>query len=108
MDAAKETEFIDFFDAKVAPELVKAGVTILAELVSEHAVNTFGRLPVREGEHVFVWFSRFPNLAAYERFKTALSQSPQWRETIGAELTSRIREPQALKLSPTARSLLHD
>jgi hypothetical protein len=108
IDAAKAADFADFFDAKVAPLFAGAGAAVLAEFLSETGVNTFPRLPVREGEHVFVWFSRFPNATAYERFTTALSKSLPWRDTIRAELTSRIREPQVLRLAPTARSLLHD
>jgi hypothetical protein len=108
IDAGKEAEFVDFFNAKVAPVLASAGAEVIAEFVPEQGVNTFPRLPVREGEHVFVWFARFASAATYERFKVALSESGPWRETISAELTSRIREPQVLRLSPTARSLLHD
>ncbi len=106
VDAAKEAEFIDFFDAKVSPLLSAAGGAVLAEFVCEKSANTFPRLPVREGEHVFVWFSTFQNAAAYERFKIDLRKSPAWRDTVGVELTSRIREPQVLRLAPSARSLL--
>lgn len=35
------------------------GAHVLAALKTEPAVNTFPALPVREGEHVFVWLSRF-------------------------------------------------
>lgn len=108
IDAAKEAAFVEFFDAKVTPVLASVGAVVLAEFVPEQGVNTYPRLPVREGEHVFVWFSQFANVAAYERFKIALAESTRWRDTIGVELTSRIREPQVLRLSPTARSLLHD
>jgi hypothetical protein len=107
IDAPKEAEFIEFFDVKVSPLLAHAGGSVLGEFVCERGANTFPRLPVREGEHVFVWFSAFQNAAAYERFKADLRQSPAWRDTVEVELTSRIREPQVLRLAPSARSLLH-
>jgi len=64
-------------------------------------------LPVREGENVFVWFSRFNDPAAYELHVAALARSPRWRDEISKELARRFkRAPEVLKLSPTARSLL--
>jgi hypothetical protein len=104
----KEAEFVGFFERAVAPQLTRAGAPVIASFVPERSPNTFPRLPVREGEHVFVWFSRFPSIDAYERFTTSLDSTPAWRDSIAIELSARIREPQTLRLSPTARSLLHD
>jgi len=60
-------------------------------------------LPVREGEHVFVWFSAFANSAKYEDFATAFAQ----RADLAGELNSYLkRSPQVLKLSATTRSRL--
>jgi hypothetical protein len=56
----------------------------LACLSTEYAENTFPALPVRAGEHVFVWFSR----------------SPGRTEVPGATRTEQLR------LAPTARSLV--
>jgi hypothetical protein len=36
-----------------------AGAPVVARFRTEHAENTFPALPVRSGEDVFVWFSRF-------------------------------------------------
>ncbi|MFI6294109.1 NIPSNAP family protein [Nonomuraea sp. NPDC050790] len=44
----------DGFAARLA-ELAPGGA---ACFVTEHAVNTYPQLPVREGENVFVWFTR--------------------------------------------------
>ena len=104
----KEAEFVAFFEHTVTPLLTRAGAPVVASFVPERSANTFPRLPVREGEHVFVWFSTFPSAEAYERFATTLAAMPAWRDSISVELSSRIREPQTLRLSPTARSLLHD
>jgi hypothetical protein len=65
-------------------------------------------LPVRTGENVFVWFSTFPDLAAYENYVAALSPSERWRSEVSTTLTRYLeRAPEVLKLSPTARSQLH-
>ncbi|MEP6495418.1 MAG: NIPSNAP family protein [bacterium] len=107
IDAQKEAEFIDFFERTVQPSLAQAGSPVLASFVTETSANTFPRLPVREGEHVFVWFSSFPTADAYTGFKARLADSPCWRDSIAAELSARVREPFVLRLSPTARSLVH-
>jgi hypothetical protein len=83
------------------------GASILAYFVTEHSENTFPVLPVREGENVFVWFSRFNDQAAYAIHVAALARFPRWRDEISKELTRRLkRAPEVLKLTPTSRSLL--
>lgn len=104
----KERDFVQFFDASVLPILRSAGAEVLATLIPEPSANTFPGLPVREGEHVFVWVSRFTDVAAHERFLATLAATPVWRDSLAVELSSRVREPFTLRLSPTARSLLHD
>jgi NIPSNAP len=103
----KEAEFVQFFERAVTPLLAHAGGPAIASFVLERGANTFPRLPVREGEHVFVWFSRFPTVDAYDRSTAALAGLPAWRDSIAVELSARIREPQTLRLTPSARSLLH-
>ncbi len=106
-DASVDTEFINFFDQSVRPLLVSAGASILACLVTESSPNNFPALPVREGENVYIWFSRFPEAAAYERYLVALAQSPGWKGEIAEALMRRLKgQPQTLKLLPTARSQL--
>ncbi|MER7505421.1 NIPSNAP family protein [Nonomuraea pusilla] len=51
--------FAELFAREAAPALTVGGVTPVAWLESEHAENTFPRLPVREDANVFVWFARF-------------------------------------------------
>jgi hypothetical protein len=75
--------FVDMFRTVTAPRL---GAQFLAAFVAEPGANTFPALPVREGENVFVWFSR-----------SAAASSEQ--ETMAAR-----RE--VLRLAPTARSRL--
>ena len=87
-----------YFSDEVVPVIAAAGGTPLACLVSEHAVNTFPALPVREGDNALVWLSGFqeppqPGLRhALERSST------QWPGLVG--------EPQLLRLAPTRTSRL--
>src|SRR6266567_3290642 len=67
--------FANFFAAAMSPTIIAAGGPILATLATETASNTFPRLPVREKERVFIWFSAFPDLATYQRFRTALEEA---------------------------------
>ena len=106
-DAPVDAAFVQFFEKTVKPAVIGPGATVLAYFVTEHSENTFPALPVREGEDVFVWFARFNDVPAYERYLAALIQSPRWYDEISKELARRLRrEPEILKLSPTTRSLL--
>jgi len=105
-DAAVDVDFLDFFARRLRPAFATAGAHVLASFMTEPAANTFPRLPVREGEHVFAWFSRFADVAAHERYRAALVASPGWRELAG-ELSRQLQAPpEVLRLLPTPRSLL--
>jgi hypothetical protein len=100
--------FAAFFEEALRPLLVQASATVLAALVTEHSPNTFPRLPVREGETVFAWFSGFPGLPAYETHLAALARSEAWTREAVPEMERRIWRPtEVSRLMPTARSLLH-
>jgi quinol monooxygenase YgiN len=95
-----EAGFPEVFETVLAPMLSAAGVPLLASFVSEHGENGFPALPVREEARVFVWFSRFPDRAAYER----PAATPGFTEALRPHLA---RPPEVALLSPTARSRLH-
>ena len=100
-------DFIKFFESTLRPMAESLGATISASFVTENSENTFPALPVRAGEKVFVWFSTFPDLAAYENYLTALSRSERWLREVSTALTRYLESaPKVLKLSPTARSQL--
>jgi hypothetical protein len=106
-DAAVDDDFVDFFDREVRPAVIAAGASVRACLVTEPGANNF-RLPVREGEHVFVWLASFVDVAALERHVAALAQSSQWRESISPTLSRCLNvPPEVLRLAPTGRSRLH-
>ncbi|MEU0513212.1 NIPSNAP family protein [Amycolatopsis sp. NPDC006125] len=78
--------FPAFFQRELVPALTEAGATPLASFRTSVQRNDYPRLPVREGEQVFVWLSRSP--------------AP-------AELLPAVRRPpQRLRLAPTPRSWL--
>ncbi|MFE0755333.1 NIPSNAP family protein [Inquilinus sp. NPDC058860] len=94
-----EAGFPKVFDAVLIPMLRDAGMPVLASFVSEHGENGFPALPVREDARAFVWFSRVPDRAAYERHGLV----PGLAEALRPHLD---RPPQVALLSPTARSRL--
>ena len=100
-------DFINFFEHKLRAVAESLGAIVSGSFVTENSENTFPALPVRVGENVFVWFSTFPDLVAYENYLAALSRSEQWRGQVSIALTGYLeRAPEVLKLSPTARSQL--
>ncbi len=102
-----DADFLDWFEGTLAPVLTKSGASILASFVTEASANTFPALPVREGEQVFVWFSRFQDEAAYSSYAAALARSQEEHDRIWEPVVGRLKAaPQVLKLSPTARSLV--
>ncbi len=108
LDTPADYDFVDFFEQTLKPVLIDNGASVLAYFVTERSANTFPALPVREGEHVFVWFARFQDQTDYEHHVIALSQSPRWNGEVSEELARRLKGvPAVLKLSPTARSELH-
>jgi quinol monooxygenase YgiN len=102
-----DADFVNSFERDAKPVLTEAGASILACFVTESSPNNFPALPVREGEHVFILFSIFQDEEAYARYTAALSQSQAWNDKISKAMEQSFRKsPEALRLSPTARSLL--
>jgi hypothetical protein len=107
LPAPADLDFLRFFGDVVSSVLEEAGATALALFVTEHSPNNFPRLPLREGENVFVSFHGFGDLARYHEYMSALGRSARWRGEISPALTRRIRgRPQVLRLAPTSRSQL--
>ena len=98
-----DDEFVEVFDRRVRPVLVETGGAPLACLRTEYAENTYPALPVRTGEHVFVWFARFGGEAELAEHLHRLEDSQRWHDDALAALTV---APRRLRLAPTARSSL--
>ena len=95
------------FRDQIAPALVEAGAEPLAALETESAENNFPRLPVRQGEHVFIWFAAVPSADALAQVEARLEGSARWKAAVAPALAAKLaRPPERLRLDPAARSLL--
>jgi hypothetical protein len=104
--AAAGADFGDFFVQSLEPALKEAGAPCVASFATEPTENDFPGLPVREGENVFVWLSRFRDRESYERHRAALPAAPGWPD-LEADLQRRLdKPPHVLRLAPAARSRL--
>jgi hypothetical protein len=106
-DRPFDDDFLDFFDRQVRPALAEAGAEPMACLQTEYAENTFPALPVRTGEHAFVWFARFSSAAQAAASEDRLTRSNLWYDRVLPTLSAMTTTaPDRLRLAPTARSLL--
>ncbi len=101
-----EEDFVSHFEKSVVPLLASLGAPVLGAFVTEHAENTFPRLPVRTNENVFVALTRFSDAAAQQKHRNALAGSPEWRAFLEQAQGQLSKPVELLQLTPTARSLL--
>ena len=107
LEAAQARSFPGFFAAQLKPELIRVGIDVAATFETEASANTFPRLPVREGEHVFVWIARFADPAIADAALQHLTHSERWHEINDTLLRERmVGAPQVLRLEPLPRSRL--
>ncbi|GAB3100992.1 NIPSNAP family protein [Lysobacter terrae] len=107
LHALAEEGFAARFDRELAPLLQAQGARIVARYLTDASENTFPRLPVREGERVFVWLAHFADAAALDAHLAALKNHGAWRDALAGALLDELREPPELRrLLPTARSEL--
>lgn len=105
-DRPAEPSFLSWFETEATPVLAQAGTSVVARFVTEHSRNTF-RLPVREGENVFVWFAAYSDRPAHEAAVRTVEELASWKTRMAPRLSAAtIREPERLVLAPTARSRL--
>lgn len=99
--------FSALFNQSIRKDLERAGARTVAEYVTSTQANNFPRLPIRLGEHVFVWLAGFESDESYDMYRARLAADRAWtaRDWPSArELL--ISEPEVLRLAPTARSRL--
>ncbi|KUM26853.1 NIPSNAP family containing protein [Mesorhizobium loti] len=102
-----EAGFAERFRKEAAPPLAANGARLLGAFVSEHAENTFPRLPVRASENVFIAVIGFDDkAAAHAQCRAARAASPAWRAFRDATQADCTRPAETLRLTRTARSLL--
>jgi hypothetical protein len=97
-----EADFADRFETDAMPMLTALGARPLAAFVTEHAENSFPRLPVRSGENVFISVTGFDSADAHASLEKALAAAPAW-QALQSDLA---RAAETLRLSPTSQSLL--
>jgi hypothetical protein len=88
------------------PVIEAAGAEVVGVFVTEPAENTYPALPVHTDRKVLAIFSRFADAAAQERTRVTLAGSAKWAEAAKASAAFVEGPPLALRLAPTARSLL--
>jgi hypothetical protein len=104
--APVDDAFVRFFAARIAPVMAATGAPPLARFRTEYGKNEFPALPVREGEHAFVWFSSFGSRHDHEQHRAELARSTAWTHMLEPELSALCVAQQQLRLAPTTRSLL--
>jgi NIPSNAP len=102
-----EADFATTFAEEAKERLARHDGPLLAAFITEHAENTFPRLPVRAGENVFVVFQAFTDALAMANHDAALAADPVWMHGVLPVLERYFSRPSVrLRLAPTARSLL--
>jgi len=107
---AKSTasDFPAFFAGDLEPALHEAGISVLATYATEHSLNTYPALPVREDANVFVCLTIFRDEADHTSRVAKLEQSLLWRDRIAQALAQHLDgHAEVLRLRPTSRSLIH-
>jgi hypothetical protein len=107
LGAVGAPEFTRFFEELLMPQLIRAGAHPIARLVSETRPNSYTRLPIRERDRAFVWFARWPSIAAEESFISQFRSLSGWRDSAPETvLPALVQKPERLRLAPTMQSLL--
>ncbi|WP_192365604.1 NIPSNAP family protein [Mesorhizobium mediterraneum] len=101
-----EADFSSRFETEAIATLAAFGARPLAAFVTEHAENSFPRLPVRSGEHVFISVTAFDSADAHARHEAVLASSPEWQAFEREAQSCLARSTETLRLSPTSQSLL--
>jgi hypothetical protein len=107
VEPAGGADFVGLFQDEAAPLLANLGPAPFAAFVTEHAENSFPRLPVRTNENVFIAFYRFTDAWAHARHEAALASSAAWQSGMLSRLQKHFsKPPETLRLMRTERSLL--
>lgn len=104
LHANSDAAFATFFADDIVPALRDMSAAPFATFATEHAPNSYPRLPVRDSETVFLTLTRFSSAAAYGLH---LARTEPERTHIGAALEPHLIKPaETRRLQPTARSAL--
>jgi hypothetical protein len=99
--------FARLFDGSLRRRADRAGARTLAAYVTSTQENNYPKLPVRTGEHIFVWVATFANPEAYAVYQAKLTSDKKWSESLWPSAREQLtRDPEVLRLTPTPRSRL--
>ena len=86
--------------------MLEAGGRVHGAFVTERSPNGFPRLPVREGETVFVWFEGYRDEGSAADYRERLRQNAIWSNEIYPWMDRQCwRRIEVARLAPTSRSL---
>jgi hypothetical protein len=92
--AAVPDSFVSAWSEAMPARIAAAHGKFISACVTEAAANNFPRLPIREGEHVFIAFTLFDGTDAKP-------------VALPFELAKQVKATETLRLIPTARSRIH-
>jgi hypothetical protein len=99
--------FRGLFNHSIRKNLERAGARTVAEYITSTQANNFPRLPIRAGEHIFLWLARFESARSYDVYQARLAADRVWTTRDWPNAREHLmREPEVLRLAPTARSRL--
>lgn len=103
----RPAEFGVLFDQSLRGRSEAAGARTLAAYVTSPQENNFPKLPIRVGEHIFVWVAQFESSDAYAAYQAKLTADQKWTHTLWPKARQQLtRDPEVLRLTPTPRSRL--
>ena len=95
------------FERSLRARMEAAGGTTVAAYMTSAQPNNFPRLPIRMGEHIYIWVARFKDTQAYAAYQKRLEADRRWSHTLWPAARDQLsREPEVLRLTPTPRSRL--
>ncbi len=101
-----EDDFARFFSEHALPVIQAAGARIDGAFVTERSANSFPRLPVREGETVFVWLECHKDEESAAGYRDRLRQNASWIDDVYPRMDGQCwRRIEVARLTPTSRSL---
>jgi len=101
-----EDDFAAFFRDRALPVMLDAGGRVDGAFITERSPNGFPRLPVREGETVFVWFEGHRDEGSAADYRERLRQNAIWSNEIYPWMDRQCwRRIEVSRLAPTSRSL---
>jgi hypothetical protein len=99
--------FATLFERSLRRRAEAAGARTLAAYFTSTQENNFPRLPVRIGEHIFVWVTQFANSDAYAAYLEKLTADKKWTLQLWPAAREQLtRDAEVLRLTPTPRSRL--